>query len=327
MSDPVTGEREPQVSSAAARGTLPPAIAESAEEAVVRAVLYADIFDFPVTRDEVFASLVGHKVSRQAADLAIDRALADGYALETDGTYLYAKGRSDTVLTRARRAVTARTAWRRARFYGRLIWAIPCVRMVAVTGALAVNNVDGRDDIDYFIVTAPGRLWMTRGMIVLLSRLARIRGDALCPNFLVTTQALALGSHDIYSAHELAQMVPLHGASTLTQLLAQNDWYLDFLPNARRADLADEADRLPRPIAWLKSLSEALLRLPPGTAIEDWERNRKIARLSRQSGPDSDEVSFTADMCKGHDQEHGRRVMRALERRIAEHERLRSQRG
>lgn len=283
-------------------------------EAVYLALLYADVFDFPLTPAEVFTFLPCCS-SQPAVAKAIESCL-DAGTVETDGIFLFLAGRSETAASRRHRATIAGAVWPKARRYGRLIWALPYVRMVAVTGSLAVDNAEESADIDYLVVTAPGRLWLTRGLIVLLSKLARRRGDRVCPNYLVTTDALELEPRDIYTAHELAQMVPLHGTAVARQLWSANRWCLQFLPNAQfRDECADNT--LPPGVASFKRVLEVLLRLPPGEAIERWERKRKIARLSREAGPESREARFSADICKGHIDGHGGRVLRLFASRIA----------
>lgn len=294
--------------------TLP---AGTLDDALLLTVLYADIFDFPLTRDELFTFLVANTGSRSEVDAAVDRFLGDGQRLETDGSFVYLRGRAETVTSRLRRGRAADSSWRYARLYAHLIWALPYVRMVAVTGALAMDNVEADDDIDFLVVTEPGRLWMTRGMIVLLCKLARLRGHTVCPNYLISCHALRLDEHDLYAAHELAQMVVLHGRSVAARLWAENQWCLSFLPNAQ-FKAVDGADDVPaRPIAMLKALVEAALRSPPGDVIERWERERKIAKLSRQVPPEVREVLFSADVCKGHDRDHGSRIMSLFASRSA----------
>jgi hypothetical protein len=283
--------------------------ARSLREAIRWTVLYGSIFDYPLTRDEVYRFLIAPGGSRVEVEAAIDDSLGHKDGLETNGRYLYPAGRSGSVATRLTRAEHARHSWRRARFYARLIWTLPYVRMVAVTGALAMDNVEPGDDIDLLIVTEPGRLWMTRGMILLLARLARVWGDTLCPNYIISARCLELAQRDAYTAHELAQMTPLYGRQVAERLWMKNAWCRDVLPNAQlRVDGATD-DHLPWILTSAKALGQAVLDLPLGALIEGWEQRRKIAQLSRGAPLHAGEILYTADVCKGHADAHGSRVM------------------
>jgi hypothetical protein len=281
-----------------------------------QAIMYADIFDCPLTRDEIFEFLPARSSSRDEVEAAIELLLADGDAVGSDGQFIYCTGRGDLVKLRRQRIEQAQRAWPRARRYGRIFWSIPFVRMVAVTGALAVNNVHARDDIDFLVVAEPGRLWLTRGMIVLVCRVARLFGDTLCPNYLVTTRAMNLTGRDLYTAHELAQMVPLHGRNAAQGFWLENMWHRELLPNSRNGKLAQIYDELPRPVRIAKAVLEALLRLPAMDRVEAWEQRRKIARLSRNAPTDATETHYTSDVCKGHDSAHRTRTMEHWAQRI-----------
>ena len=77
-----------------------------------------------------------------------------------------------------------------------------------------------------------------RALAIGLVRLARVTGLELCPNYLLTTRALAVAPHDLYTAHELLQIVPLSGLETYRQLLATNAWAAHWLPNRYRQAVA-----------------------------------------------------------------------------------------
>jgi hypothetical protein len=292
--------------------------ARSLREAIQWTVLYGSVFDYPLTRDEVYRFLMAPGGSRAEVEIAIDDALARGDGLETDGRFLYPRGRSGSVTTRLRRGQHAGQAWRRARFYARLIWTLPYVRMVAVTGALAMNNVEQGDDLDFLIVTDAGRLWMTRGMILMLARLARVRSDSLCPNYIISSRALRFEQRDVYTAHELAQMTLLHGREVAERLWTENVWCRDFLPNAWWRGDEGTDDSLPRILIASKALGQVLLDMPLGTLIERWEQRRKIAKLSREAPAHTRETLYTADVCKGHADGHGSRVMDQWVVRVAQ---------
>jgi hypothetical protein len=290
--------------------------ASSLRKAIQWTVAYGSIFDYPLTRDEVYRFVMAPGGTREEVDAAIDDELGRGNGLESDGRFLYPSGRFSLVSTRLRRAVCARQAWVHARRYARLIWMLPYVRMVAITGSLAMDNVDDGDDIDLMIVTEPGRLWMTRAMILVIVRFARVRGHVLCPNYILSSRALTLQQRDSYAAHELAQMHPIHGGHIAKRLWTENLWCRDFLPNAQSRGNDGTGDELPWILTTMKALAEMVLRLPPGTWIERWEQNRKIAKLRRGAPSDARETHYTADVCKGHVDGHGDKVTNLWRARV-----------
>ncbi|MGH2347249.1 MAG: hypothetical protein ACRDG4_18635, partial [Chloroflexota bacterium] len=183
----------------------------------------------------------------------------------------------------------------RVRRYGRILGYFPFARMIGLTGSRAMKGSE-LDDVDLMIVSAPGRVWLCRLGMVVAVRLARLAGDRLCPNYVVSANCLDLPEMTIYDAHELAQMIPLYGGVTYRALWARNPAVFDLLPNA--CPFPDPADR---PLIGLNSLKSALERLLTGhlgDKLERWEYNRKVARLRRQ-GVLSPEISLTADQCKG----------------------------
>jgi hypothetical protein len=276
--------------------------------AVEGAIAYADMFDFPLTRSEIHRFLPARTATPYETDQAIDALLRSG-TLSQENQYIFLAGRRRTSTRRRARLPYVNWTWRRAQWYARLVWLIPSVRMVAVTGSLAANNVAWNDDIDLFIITQAGRLWITRGMIVLLCRLATLRGDTICPNYLVTTDALRLDGHDMYAAHEFAQMVPLHGKPMAQQFSQENTWVQDFLPNAAWPPVDTIVDRLPFPLRVLKASARILMSTTLFDRLELWEQHRKILRLSRNVPSNVQETLYTADVCKGHDRGHRARIM------------------
>jgi hypothetical protein len=190
--------------------------------------------------------------------------------------------------------------------------------MVAVTGGLAMDNV-ADDDIDYFIVTEPRRLWMCRALIVTLVRIAALRGIELCPNYFLSEQALELSERNLFTAHEVAQMVPLTGIQTYERLRALNRWTETYLPNASGPPHRVAAVE-PRPRR-ARRLIERTLRSRIGSPLEHWEMTRKVRRFGQRSNGHA-EAAFGPDWCKGHFGDHGQltlaryeECLRALEQR------------
>src|SRR5207302_681992 len=190
---------------------------------ILQAVAYADIFDYALTVDEAHRYLVGAPTSRGTVRGVLTSSKLIPRVLNRSGRYLTLVGREATIETRRRRAAVSSAYWRRAIRYGRLIGGLPFVRMVAVTGGLAMDNV-ADDDIDYMVVTAPGRLWLCRALVVGLVRAAELRGVTLCPNYFLSERALALDEQNLFTAHEVTQMVPLTGSPIYERFRALNQW-------------------------------------------------------------------------------------------------------
>ena len=279
--------------------------------AILQALIYADIFDFPLSLPEIHRYLVGIPAPLAAvADALNEHSPLTDYVEARDGFFTLA-GRGHLVEVRRARIQVARRLWPRAVLYGRAIAAFPFVRMVAVTGALALDNVDEDDDIDYFIVTEPGRLWLSRGTIILLVRWAARRGDILCPNFFLSTAALALPERNLFTAHEVAQMVPIAGLEVYHTMRRLNAWTEQFLPNARGVPrvMGNGGESPP----W-QAIVELPLRTRLGDILEQWEMKRKIQRFAPRAGQNP-EVYFSPHHCKGHFDQHGTRTLAEFQRR------------
>lgn len=282
--------------------------------AVLQTLHYADIFGFPLTRDELERFLIGVRASdaeiwatcmdlhrREAAIAWVDR-------------FLTLRGRQSIVAERLRLRRQAERQAPRARRYGQLLGFLPFVRMVALTGALAMQNArDG--DIDFLIVCAPGRLWTVRGLAVLLVRLARLCGDQVCPNFLLAENRLTIAEENLYNAHEIVQMIPLYGFEVYGEFRRANLWVKGFLPNADGIARQAAVEEFPPVLLWLKRVAERLLSGRMGQALERWEMSRKVRKLAAQASSAADGVEFSSEACRGFLNGHASRIMAEFERR------------
>ncbi len=283
--------------------------------AILRTINYADLFDYALTPEEVFRFLIGVSATRTDVDAALDDHSRLNGNISRQAGFLTLPYRDQLVSARLRLRAAAQRQLPRARLWARVLACFPFVRMIALTGGLAMENA--RDnDIDYFIVTLPGRLWLVRGMAVALVRLARLSGDHLCPNFLLDENALALHDQNIYTAHEIVQMIPLYGYEIFCRMRTLNHWTETFLPNANGIHSLGKEKPLNRFGAWLKRVAERALGGTLGNRIERWEMQRKIAKLSAQIPQNADAIDFSAAACSGFFSGHGNRTLSEFEKRL-----------
>jgi hypothetical protein len=277
-------------------------------QAIVDALAYSDVFDYPMTAGQIRRYLV----NTPATPAQVDAALAEDPWLRDrieskEGQFCLA-GRSATFALRASRAGHSDWLWRRARVLGRVIATLPHARLVAIIGSLTMDNARSRaDDIDLFIVTAPGRVWLTRAAVIVLVRLARLARIDLCPNYILSERQLRMESQDLFTARELAQMRPLYGSAAYHALLDANDWLGAVLPNAdpRTSALADLG-----PVAsFAQRMFEWPLRGRLGETLETRLRLRKVRELEQQAkSAGSREAVLQPEVCKGHMDNHGRKI-------------------
>jgi len=286
--------------------------AQSLDRAILHALAYADVFDYPLTAQEIRRYLPG----REATLEEIERTLGEGETAATVGKYFMLPGREQIASVRRRREAVAARLWPRAARYGFILASLPFVRMVAVTGSLAVGNTEEGKDIDYMIVTAPGFVWTCRAMALIVTRVARLERVNLCPNYIVSLETLELSDRSSYVAHELAQMIPLSGREVCERMRRLNAWADDYLPNAKTVlDVPKMVGGMGLGF-WFQQILERILRFLPVSHFERYEMERKIRKLAREQG-DSREAYFSADICKGHADRHRERTESELDRRLA----------
>lgn len=279
------------------------------EHAILATLAYSDIFDHPLTLDELHRYLIVFASRDQISECAIsmiESACKDGYYFLGD--------RPEIVDIRKRREANSRKAFDRAMFYGRILGRLPFIRMVALTGSLAMLNLSKNRDMDYMLVTRPGRVWTARAFALLLGRLARLFGDVICPNVIVSENALEWNANNLYAAREFAQMIPISGLDVFNRLRLANLWVKDILPNFDLDSGSELSKEKMQPSASQK-LIEFLLVGKLGDIFEAWEMNRKIARFKKQKGYGL-ETNFTADICQGNFDHHGSWAMMAYEERL-----------
>jgi hypothetical protein len=293
-------------------------VLEPLDVAILRTLLYADVFAFPLTVREIHHYLIH---DRPASLSDVEATLANSTWLATClyryNGYVAVAGRDELIPVRDTRERIARQLWPRAVRYGRWLAWLPFVRMVALTGALAVRNAPAEDDdFDYLIVAAPNRVWTARAFAVLLVRLVRLFGTEICPNYVVAEDALAQDRQNVFIAHEIAQMVPLYRAQVFDQVRGVNRWMERYLPNASQPFHDESRERIGLLGRIAKRTLEALLGGRLGDKLERWEYHRKLKRFARAIEMDGSAARLDAQRVKGHFEDHGQRVLAQFQERL-----------
>lgn len=286
------------------------------EVAILKTLLYGDVFDFPMTGAEIHHFLL----EQEATPETIQRTLKNSawlaqHVIPVNGYYAL---RPEAADLRHQREQISAALWDRALKYGVLMSYLPFVRMVAMTGALSMRNAtSSSEDFDYMIVTRPGRVWLTRLLAVTLVRLARWWGVELCPNYVLSESMLLQQRQDMFTAHEVTQMIPVSGPEVYQKLRETNAWTDTYLPNAKGSFYPIPC-RHPRGLGRrFQKLAEFILEGKLGDWLEAWEHQRKQRKFAAEEArSEHSAAEIDAERVKGHFQDYGYPVLRKFYARL-----------
>lgn len=288
------------------------------ELAIARGVLYASLFDYPLTLAQLRQTLVESVLTPSQILKTFAGSEPLRTAIEYRDGFFFPYGRYALVEERRRREERSRAFLHRHRLLLALICAMPYVRMVALSGSIAHLNLEGDGDLDLFIVTRGGRVWSVAVAVVLLAKVMR-RRRILCANFIVADRTLALEQQDLFTASQIIHLKPLVGQRTYRQFLAANPFVTRYYPNFHDGDATAFPFR--RAARWdpVKAGLEILLR-GPSLVVEAICRYGYRGYLLRRarSWQSPEQVRLQTDCLKLHTQSHRQSILDRFDRAVRE---------
>jgi len=292
------------------------------ERAFLQSVIYASIFDYPLTLTQLCQGLIGeradeHTLARCYGSSQRLQAVIDHF----DGFY-FPRGRRDLLDQRRRREIASRELLISFTRPLAAITRLPFVRMVALSGSLAHLNADDDADLDLFIITTPGRVWSVALTTLLLARLLGWR-KRLCLNYLVSQRALLVGPADLFCANQIVHLQPLSDVPTYATFLHANRFIERFYPNftARGTFVLPSQDERIEPSLAFRTARRILERLLDWTIAAPYERLCRYVyarhlRRRAHTWQSRDQVRLERECLKLHTTSHRWDVMNKFERAL-----------
>ena len=228
--------------------------AKDAREAIIKLIAFFDLCDYPLTAYEIWEK-VGQQCSLAEVSGLLDGEISkDMAAISQKWGFYCLKGREGIVGTRMERHNHGARKLAIAKRFARLFSSCPSVMMVAMANAIGQNNLRDGSDIDFFIVSAPRRVWLTRLYCTGLAKLLNCRPkagdkrDKICLSFYIAADRLCLdglrlGDDDPYLDHWRQSLVLLYNKEkTYERFLQANE-----SPDIRTASTGEV---LPRSAFW-----------------------------------------------------------------------------
>ena len=236
------------------------------EQSIIKALAYFDIFNYPLTLDEIHQFL-DQPVLKDDVLLTLQHLVDDNRVFRMGSFYSLQQDPS----LRARRTngnnkagVLLTTGYK----VGEFLFQFPFVRGIGISGSLSKNFADQDTDIDFFIITRANRLWIARTLMHLFKKLTFITGHQhfYCMNYYIDEEALCIDEQNIFTATELITLKPVCGNGTMNRFYDQNNWAGNYFPNQ---PVSKESIVLAKS-GWFKRMVEWLLDNKAGNSLDNW---------------------------------------------------------
>ena len=284
------------------------------KQAVLSTLAYFDLYEVPMTREELTDYLLFVKPDERAIDLYLKDS---SYVLTREGFLsfrwnpeFWQEWEEKQNRTRAMFKKVARWRW--------LFQLCPFVRLVGVCNSVTIGDTCKNSDIDLFVVAEPGRLFTARLALTVLTGLFGVRRhgrkvrERFCLSFYVTEEALDLSSlvlkpYDIYLAFWAQSLEPVAGDYFVYEdFVALNwPWLSAYFSAPIRRKRHFRARR-----GFMKTAHRLLEWLLDSDKVERWCRDKQWSRaLAKYHALEDKSGTVISDsMLKFHDKDARREV-------------------
>ncbi|MGZ8509533.1 MAG: hypothetical protein ACXWWA_04125 [Chitinophagaceae bacterium] len=252
---------------------------KAGETCILKVLAYFDIFHYPLTKNEI-RKFLDHPLSEINFEESLEQMLSDEVIFLHNDFYSL----QNNSLLAQRRKEGNRKAGKllpKAFKIGRFLFHFPFVRAVCISGSLSKNFADEKADIDFFVITKANRLWIARTIMHLFKKLTFLTGHQhyFCMNYYIDEEALLIEDQNIFTAMEVATLVPVCGRKTIDSFFSINEWRNQFFPfykdDHRASDKAGNT--------WIKFFLEWILANNLGNYLDKWLLKITTRRWQKKS--------------------------------------------
>lgn len=255
---------------------------EKKRESILRVIAYFEVFNYPLTIEEL-AKFTYYPVDKLTDYVST---LNDQNVLSIHEKYVGIGNIKEKVFRREVGNKKATLLEQKATKNARQISRFPFVRGVLISGSFSKGFVAEDGDIDYFIITQPGRLWIARTFLILYKKLFLFNShEYFCVNYFVDENHLEIEEKNIFTATEIVTLLPKINNSLYNDLIRNNSWIDSYYPGVFHEEPNIENSKK----TLSKKIGEALFRGKLGNKIDDYFMKVTLKRWKRKFGSLSDE--------------------------------------
>lgn len=288
---------------------------------IVKTLLYYDVFQYPLTESEIFKHLPTQRATpdqvkeelRRLRDESIVYSHADFFSVQDDSGLETRRVKGNNMALES-----LPIAHKQALFISKF----PFVRAVMASGSLSKDYMDEQADLDFFIITKSNRLWIARMLLVLYRKVFLFNSRKyFCTNYFLDENHLEIEEKNIFTATELATLLPLYGKENYKKLIDSNSWIQLFFPHHNSRQTVNVPTYRP---GLLKRYLESIINLMGANKLETIFMRLNLFRWRRiyeSNFPKGDfEVAFKTKeyVSKGHSRNMQRKVLDLYKQKLDE---------
>ena len=263
------------------------------EKSILSTLVYYDILGCPLTSWEVFKYLNkkgDFKVDLNEVLNILDNSSELSKVINQKNGLYFLKGRQKIVKQRIERQIISDKKWKKARRIIRFLQLIPYIRMVVVSGSLAMNNAKEESDIDLLIIAQSGRIWTSRAFTTLFMHIigqrrhGNLTKNRFCLNHYITDQSLKIPWQSLYNAQTYAHLVLVWERKGLYKKFQKaNQWINNYLvnyPTIEKGYLTTIESN--KPFESIRKLREKILDTWFGNVLEYFLKKIQEGKIKRE---------------------------------------------
>jgi len=234
-------------------------------QSLLKKIIYFDIFSYPLLPEEIAEYCNYPDLNYDKMQKVLDELRSTNMTNYKSGFYFLGNDESK-IEKRLEENHLAIIRMNTARKYSSLVSKFPFVRAVFISGSLSKNVMKPDSDIDFFIITQPGRLWLCRALLTIFKKIFLWNSHRnFCLNYFIDTNSLEIPDKNVFTATEIAFLLPMYNYLLYQEFMKANDWYRLEYPNLNHRS---EALKIKPPL--LKRILEKILNNRIGNKLDDW---------------------------------------------------------
>ena len=209
------------------------------EEAILRVIVFFDVFSFPLTSLEIWKYIDLDCDLKDVLDV-----LDSEKKWTSNGVFYFLSGREEIVSERLNRYNHSNRKLKKALRISRVFSFIPWIKMIAIGNIIGSDNLKDGSDIDFFIICEKNRVWLSRFISTSIVKVLGLRPkvndvrDKFCLSFYIGEDAMDLkqfflsNTEDLYFRYWFAGLKVIYEQGDIyDRFIEANQQIVESIPN------------------------------------------------------------------------------------------------